>query len=39
MLGEGGDPIFSKEFYATRIQHLMQRLKECVDNEGDIVEK
>jgi hypothetical protein len=30
---------FSKEFYATGIQHLTKRWKQCVDNEGDFVEK
>jgi histone-lysine N-methyltransferase SETMAR len=30
---------FSKELYATGIQHLTQRWKKCVDNEGDFVEK
>ena len=27
-----------KEFYVTGIQHLMQRWKKCIDNEGDLVE-
>jgi hypothetical protein len=27
----------SAEFYATSIQHLMQRWKKCVYNEGDLV--
>lgn len=30
---------FSKEFYVTSIQHLMQRWKKCIDNKGDLVEK
>jgi len=30
---------FSKEFYATRIQHVTQRWKKCADNERDLVEK
>jgi hypothetical protein len=29
---------FSKQFYTTSIQHLMQRWKMCVDD-GDFVEK
>jgi histone-lysine N-methyltransferase SETMAR len=29
----------SKEFYATGIQRLTQRWKNCVDNGGDFVEK
>jgi hypothetical protein len=30
---------FSKEFYTTGIQRLMQRWKKYVDNEEDFVEK
>jgi hypothetical protein len=30
---------FSKEFYVTSIQHLMQRWKKCIDNKEDLVEK
>ena len=29
----------TKEFYVTGIQHLMQRWKKCIDNEGDLVEE
>jgi hypothetical protein len=31
--------LFSKEFYATSMQHLMQMWIKCVDNEGSFVEK
>jgi hypothetical protein len=30
---------FSKECYMTTTEHLTQRWKMCVDNEGDFVEK
>jgi len=30
---------FNKEFHVTGVQHLMQKWKECVDYEGDLVEK
>jgi hypothetical protein len=30
---------FSKEFHATGAQHLAWKWKECVDNEGDLLEK
>jgi hypothetical protein len=34
-----GPQRFSKEFNSTGVRRTMQRRKNCVDNEGDVVEK
>jgi hypothetical protein len=34
-----GPQSFSKQFNATGIRRTTQRWKNCVDNEGDVVEK